>query len=67
MYRLPDDDAVLVTRGGPSGSAWKKSWKIQKAELAEMMTRRSLSWKLSKALEWSGASHPRVPVALLNI
>ena len=67
MYRLPDDDAVLVTRGGPSGSAWKKSWKIQKAELAEMMTRRSLSWKLSKALERSGASDPRVTVALLNI
>ena len=67
MYGLPEDDAVLVTRGSPSGSAWKKSWKIQKAELAEMMTRRSLSWKLSKALERSGASHPRVPVALLNI
>ena len=59
--------AVLVTRGSPSGSAWKKSWKIQKAELAEMMTRRSLSWKLSKALERSGASDPRVTVALLNI
>ena len=56
-----------VVPGGHSESAWKKSWKIQKAELAEMMTRRSLSWKLSKALERSGASHPRVPVALLNI
>ena len=67
MYGLPEDDAVLVTRGSPSGSAWKKSWKIQKAELAEMMTRRSLSWKLSKALERSGASDPRVKVALLNI
>ena len=32
-----------------------------------MMTRRSLSWKLSKALERSGASDPRVTVALLNI
>ena len=67
MYGLPEDDAVLVTRGSPSGSAWKKSWKIEKAELAEMMTRRSLSWKLSKALERSGASDPRVTVALLNI
>ena len=66
MYGRPEDDAVLVTRGGPSGSAWKKSWKIEKAELAEIMTRRSLCWKLSKALEQSGASHPCVPVALLN-
>ena len=66
-HGLAEDDAAIAVPGGPSGSAWKKSWKIQKAELAEMMTRRSISWKLSKALERSGASDPRVTVALLNI
>ena len=66
-HGLAEDDAAIAVPGGHSESAWKKSWKIQKAELAEMMTRRSLSWKLSKALERSGASDPRVTVALLNI
>ena len=70
-----DCPGVRAARGrcgpcDPGQSLWiglEKSWKIQKAELAEMMTRRSLSWKLSKALERSGASDPRVTVALLNI
>ena len=66
-HGLAEDDAAIAVPGSHSESAWKKSWKIQKAELAEMMTRRSLSWKLSKALERSGASDPRVTVALLNI
>ena len=64
---LPRTMRPLLSLAVPLDRPGKKSWKIQKAELAEMMTRRSLSWKLSKALERSGASDPRVTVALLNI